>query len=193
VGPDKTCDFRSGRTILQRPIESEQMQKLLATGKTDLLQFVSSRTRRPFAAYLVRQPDGKIGFEFEARKDGAGKPLRGGRGAAALRVLGKHPKDKQPVELHAGRYGPYVKHGGVNATLPDRDKIDALTLDEAVALLAEKSGKGARVRRAKTPKNSRPAAAVSTKRPAAISAKPLAKAPRTAKASPRAATRKRAT
>jgi topoisomerase IA-like protein len=169
------------------------MRKLLATGKTDLLQFVSSRTRRPFAAYLVRQPDGKIGFEFEARKDGAGKPLRGGRGAAALRVLGKHPKDKQPVELHAGRYGPYVKHGGVNATLPDRDKIDALTLDEAVALLAEKSGKGARVRRAKTPKNSRPAAAVSTKRPAAISAKPLAKAPRTAKASPRAATRKRAT
>jgi DNA topoisomerase-1 len=107
-------------------------------------------------------------------------------------VLGKHPKDKQPVELHAGRYGPYVKHGGVNATLPDRDKIDALTLDEAVALLAEKSGKGASVRRAKTPKNSRPAA-VSTKRPGATSAKPLAKSPRTAKASPRAATRKRAT
>jgi DNA topoisomerase-3 len=192
VGPDKSCDFRSGRTILQRPIESEQMRKLLATGKTDLLQFVSSRTRRPFAAYLVRQPDGKIGFEFEARKDGAGKPLRGGRGAAALRVLGKHPKDKQPVELHAGRYGPYVKHGGVNATLPDRDKIDALTLDEAVALLAEKSGKGGSTRRAKTPKNSRPTA-VSTKRPATTSAKPLPKAPRTAKASPRAATRKRAT
>ncbi len=131
------------------------MKKLLATGKTDLLQFVSSRTRRPFAAYLVRQPDGKIGFEFQARKDGAGKPLRGGRGAAALRVLGKHPKDKQPVELHAGRYGPYVKHGGVNATLPDRDQVDALTLDEAVALLAEKSGKGASTRRAKTTKSSR--------------------------------------
>ena len=115
-------------------------------------------------------------------------------------MLGKHPKDKQPVELHAGRYGPYVKHGGVNATLPDRDKIDALTLDEAVALLAEKSGKGASVRRAKTPKNLRPAAVgtkravvVGTKRPAVTSAKPLPKAPRTAKASPRAATRKRAT
>jgi DNA topoisomerase-1 len=139
----------------------------------------------------VRQPDGKIGFEFEARKDGAGKPLRGGRGAAALRVLGKHPKDKQPVELHAGRYGPYVKHGGVNATLPDRDKIDALTLDEAVALLAEKSGKGGSTRRAKTTTKSARPAAVSTKR--ATSAKPPPKAPRTAKPPPRAATRKRAT
>jgi DNA topoisomerase-3 len=41
VGPEKTCDFRSGRVILQRPVERAQMQKLLATGKTDLLQFVS--------------------------------------------------------------------------------------------------------------------------------------------------------
>jgi len=45
------------------------------------------------------------------------------------------------VELHAGRYGPYVKHGGINATLPDRDRIDAVTLGEAVELLAAKSGK----------------------------------------------------
>jgi DNA topoisomerase-3 len=69
VGPRsaKTCDFRSGRTILQRIVERPQMEKLLASGKTDLLQFVSQRTRRPFSAYLVRQPDGKIGFEFEKR------------------------------------------------------------------------------------------------------------------------------
>jgi topoisomerase IA-like protein len=75
----------------------------------------------------------------------------------------------------------------VNGRRDDR----ALTLDEAVALLAEKSGKGGSTRRAKTTKNSRPAA-VSTKWPAATSAKPLPKAPRTAKAS-RVATRKRAT
>src|SRR4030095_11967253 len=56
VGPEKTCDFRSGRVILQRPVERAQMEKLLATGKTDLLQFVSARTRRPFSAFLVRQP-----------------------------------------------------------------------------------------------------------------------------------------
>ncbi len=45
------------------------------------------------------------------------------------------------MELHTGRYGPYVKHGGINATLPDKDRVDALTLGEAVALLAGKSGK----------------------------------------------------
>ena len=73
----RTCDFRSGRMILQRTIERPQMEKLLASGKTDLLQFVSSRTRRPFQAYLVRQPDGKIGFEFEKRA-----PKPGARGAA---------------------------------------------------------------------------------------------------------------
>jgi len=142
VGTDRTCDFRSGRVILQRPVERAEMQKLLATGKTGLLPFVSARTRRGFSAFLVRQPDGKIGFEFEA-KDATKGGARGARGAhAALRVLGPHPKDKKPVELHAGRYGPYVKHGDVNATLPDRDKVDSLTLAEALALLADRAAKG---------------------------------------------------
>jgi topoisomerase IA-like protein len=126
--------------ILQRPIERAQMQKLLATGKTDLLQFVSARTKRGFSAFLVRKPDGSIGFEFEAREPGKAGTRRS-RGPAALRVLGPHPRDKKPVELHAGRYGPYVKHGDINATLPDRDKADSVTLDEALALLAEKEAK----------------------------------------------------
>ena len=141
VGPDKTCDFRSGRVILQRPVERGQMEKLLATGKTDLLQFVSARTKRGFSAFLVRQTDGKIGFEFEARDPSKAGARRARGGASALRVLGAHPRDKKPVELHSGRYGPYVKHGEINATLPDRDKVDSLTLAEAVTLLAEKAAK----------------------------------------------------
>jgi DNA topoisomerase-1 len=56
-------------------------------------------------------------------------------------VLGQHPKDKQAVELHSGRYGPYVKHGNVNATLPDTDQVDSLTLAQALDLLAAKSKK----------------------------------------------------
>jgi DNA topoisomerase-3 len=84
VGPGKTCDFRSGRMILQQPVEREQMKKLLATGRTDLLNgFVSKKGRR-FKAFLVKQPDGKVGFEFQARpaKDkqdsGEQKPTRRG-------------------------------------------------------------------------------------------------------------------
>ncbi len=68
VGPAPSCDFRTGMMILQQTISPEQVQKLLATGKTDLLDgFVSARTRRKFKAYLVKTPEGKIGFEFEAR------------------------------------------------------------------------------------------------------------------------------
>jgi len=181
VGPEKTCDFRSGRVILQRPIERAQMQKLLATGKTDLLQFVSSRTRRPFAAFLVRQPDGKVGFEFQAKDPSKAGGARGGRATAALRVLGAHPKDKQPVELHSGRYGPYVKHGSVNATLPDSDQVDSVTLADALALLAAKSGKsGGKVART-SPK-------AAAKAPATAAAKAVPKV--AAKATPKVVAKK---
>ncbi len=67
LGQKRTCDFRSGRVILQQPVEREQMKKLLATGRTDLLTgFVSKKGRR-FKAFLVKTPDDKIGFEFQAR------------------------------------------------------------------------------------------------------------------------------
>ena len=70
VGPERSCDFKSGKVILQQEVSAEQMSKLLATGKTDLLEgFVSSRTNRKFKAYLARGADGKVSFEFEARPD----------------------------------------------------------------------------------------------------------------------------
>ena len=67
VGAARTCDFRSGKIILQRAIEREQMQKLLATGKTDLLEKFISKKGRPFKAFLVVK-DGRVGFEFEPRE-----------------------------------------------------------------------------------------------------------------------------
>ncbi|MCE1182260.1 MAG: DNA topoisomerase III [Rhodocyclales bacterium] len=74
VGPAKSCDFRSGKIILQQPIEAAQMKKLLQSGKTDLLkEFVSNRTKRKFSAYLVVQ-EGKVGFEFEKKAPAAKKP-----------------------------------------------------------------------------------------------------------------------
>lgn len=67
VGAERSCDFRSGKMILQQPVEREQMQNLLATGRTELLtRFVSKKGRR-FKAYLVKTPDCRIGFEFEPR------------------------------------------------------------------------------------------------------------------------------
>ena len=79
VGSERSCDFRTGKIILQQEISREQATKLLDEGRTDLLPgFISSRTRRKFKAYLVRGADGKIGFEFEARP-GGDKPRAGAR------------------------------------------------------------------------------------------------------------------
>ncbi len=68
--PTPSCDFKSGQIILQQPIERAQMQKLLATGKTDLLEkFVSMRTRRAFKAMLAWDAEaGKVNFEFAPSK-----------------------------------------------------------------------------------------------------------------------------
>ena len=68
VGAGRSCDFRSGKIILQRPIEPEQMKHLLARGKTDLLHRFISKKGRPFSAFLVRGADGKVSFEFAPRE-----------------------------------------------------------------------------------------------------------------------------
>jgi DNA topoisomerase III len=64
-----TCDFKSGKIILQQPVAREQMSRLLHTGKTELLEnFVSNKTRRKFKAYLAYdKKEGKVNFEFEPR------------------------------------------------------------------------------------------------------------------------------
>jgi DNA topoisomerase-3 len=71
VGPNTTCDFKSGKVILQQPVAREQMTKLLATGATDLLEgFVSNKTRRKFKARLAWDAkEGKVVFAFEPRPE----------------------------------------------------------------------------------------------------------------------------
>ncbi|MDM0105998.1 DNA topoisomerase III [Variovorax sp. J22R24] len=67
--PTPSCDFKTGKIILQQPVDRAQVEKLLATGKTDLLdKFVSMRTRRSFKAFLAwNKEEGKVAFEFEPR------------------------------------------------------------------------------------------------------------------------------
>ena len=97
---------------------------------------------------------------------------RGGRGvAAALRELGPHPVDGAPVRILAGRYGPYVKHGAVNANIPGGEDPETLTLETATALLAARAAK-APTKGGKA-KSSR--ATASAKPKAAPKAKPAAK------------------
>jgi DNA topoisomerase-1 len=63
--------------------------------------------------------------------------------AAAGKQLGAHPEDQKPVTLMSGRYGPYVKHGRINATVPRDYDPEALTLEQGLEILAAKSAKAA--------------------------------------------------
>jgi DNA topoisomerase-1 len=62
-------------------------------------------------------------------------------GGVSGRALGAHPDDGRTVAVHSGRYGPYVKHGKINATIPPSADPAKLTLQEAVELLAARSAK----------------------------------------------------
>ncbi|HAR51474.1 MAG TPA: DNA topoisomerase I, partial [Roseovarius nubinhibens] len=109
----------------------------------------------------------------------AQKAARGaGRGAAAkpLKELGEHPENGGPVNVMPGRYGPYVKWEKVNATIPKEIEPEQVTMEQAVALLAEKAAKKG-TRKKAAPKKAaakKPAAKKTTaKKPAAK--KPAAK------------------
>ncbi|MBY0408014.1 MAG: topoisomerase DNA-binding C4 zinc finger domain-containing protein, partial [Rickettsiales bacterium] len=120
-------------------------------------------------------------------------PVKGG-GPEVIRSLGKHPEDSEEVTILKGRYGPYIKHGKVNAPFPKEANIDTLTLQEAIPLLAaranagpsKKFGKKAPVKKAAAPKKEAAPKAAKEKAPAKAPAKPKAaakaKAPAKAKA-----------
>jgi DNA topoisomerase-3 len=107
VNANRTCDFRSGRVILQRPIEREEIQKLLATGKTDLLHRFISRKGRPFSAFLVRGADGKVGFEFAPRA-GRAAPAPN-KQASPEAVKKKSAEGKARSKRAAGRAKPRTR------------------------------------------------------------------------------------
>ena len=127
-GADKTCDFRSGKVILQQEIATEQMAKLLNTGRTDLFtSFKSARTGRMFKAYLVNTA-GKVGFEFEAKAPkadkAAGKTTKASKAAAsddkpakaaAKKPAAKKPAAKKPAAKKAAVKKPAAKKAPAKA------------------------------------------------------------------------------
>ena len=96
VGDKITCDFKSGKIILQQPVPREQMTKLLKEGKTELLEnFVSNKTRRKFKAFLAYdKKEGKVMFEFEPR---AAKPGAKTGAKPATKSTAKAPAAKAPA------------------------------------------------------------------------------------------------
>jgi DNA topoisomerase-1 len=103
-----------------------------------------------------------------------GEPAKG-RAAVPARTLGDHPADGRPVTLNSGRYGPYVKHGKLMASLPKAMSADEITLEAAIELLAAKAAKnGKPVSKAKS---AAPKASASDAPASDVKEKASAKAP----------------
>ncbi|WP_076999913.1 DNA topoisomerase III [Variovorax sp. KK3] len=104
--PTPSCDFKTGKIILQQPVDRAQVEKLLATGKTDLLdKFVSMRTRRSFKAFLAwNAEEGKVSFEFEPREGKSKFPPRktfAAKAAPAAKKTAAGSKAKAPAAKKA--------------------------------------------------------------------------------------------
>jgi DNA topoisomerase-1 len=106
-------------------------------------------------------------------------PRRGRFGADPGRSLGEHPDKGGPIVVKSGRYGPYVSHDGVNATLPAEMTPETVTLEQAVGLIEARAARGGSKRRVAKAKDSAPKAAgprpaAAAKREAAPAAQPTA-------------------
>lgn len=125
-----------------------------------------------FGAYVVHDL-GKQGKEYRALKAGddvltisleralelLAEPKKGSRGGGSksntpIREIGPHPVDGKPVNVYNGPYGPYVKHGKINASLPEGETVEGLTMEKAVQLLAAKASAKKTTRKSKKAVNS---------------------------------------
>ncbi|MDR4521508.1 MAG: DNA topoisomerase III [Nitrosomonas sp.] len=94
IGSARTCSFKMSKIILERPIEPDQVVKLLEKGRTDLLNKFISKKGRPFSAYLIRNAEGKIGFEFEQKKTRKETDVSAGSAAKTRRIKAKSTGEK---------------------------------------------------------------------------------------------------
>ena len=100
------------------------------------------------------------------------QPKKGRGRATSLKELGKHPATEEDMQVFNGRYGPYIKMGKINVSIPDDIEIDALTSEKAIELLSEKLEKASKKKKKKkTAKVAKTAKKVKTKKKASASKK----------------------
>lgn len=89
-----------------------------------------------FKSIPADDPDGVLTIGLNRAVDLLAQQGKGRGGFGVLREIGNHPEDDKPVTVNRGRYGPYVKHGSTNATLPKDTTPEDVTLEKAIELLA---------------------------------------------------------
>jgi DNA topoisomerase-1 len=174
---DETGEEKPKRVSLPKGIALDQVTLPLALGLLSLPRVVGEHpeSKKPIMAGIGRfgpylQHDGKyksIPKDDDVLTIGLNRAVdllaqeskgRGRGGAAPGKPIGEHPNDKQQVTLHEGRYGPYVKWGKVNATIPKGLEPGSITLDQAVGLIAERASKMGGGKPRKAPKAKKAAA-----------------------------------
>ena len=157
---DEEGDEKPKRVSLPRGVTLDQVTLDLALGLLALPRVVGDHpeTKKPIMAGIGRfgpylQHDGKyksipkdddvLAIGLNRAVDLLAQESKGrGRGAPPGKPIGNHPEDSQPVTLHDGRYGHYVKWGKVNATIPKEIAPESVTLEQAIALIADRVAKG---------------------------------------------------
>jgi DNA topoisomerase I len=205
---DEAGDEKPKRVSLPRGVAPSQMTLDLALGLLSLPRVVGDHpeTKKPIMAGIGRfgpylQHDGKyksipkdddvLAIGLNRAVDLLAQESKGrGRGAAPGKPIGNHPGDNQPVTLHDGQYGHYVKWGKINATIPKELTPESITLEQAVGLIAERAAKGGGGRFNKKPAAKKAAKKAAPKQelgePGPKAVKPKA-AKKAAKAAPKAA------
>ncbi|HEY9809726.1 MAG TPA: type I DNA topoisomerase [Halomicronema sp.] len=97
----------------------------------------------------LKSTDDVLTIDFKRALELLAEPKKGGRGTKGktkepLKALGNHPADDEPVNIYDGPYGAYVKHGKTNASIPEGETVETLTLAKAVELLAAKASGGSK-------------------------------------------------
>jgi DNA topoisomerase-1 len=156
------------RTLSPETIDLIAAQALLALPRTVGAHPESNKTIiadiGPYGPYLkhdgaytsLKGDDDVLTIGINRAVDLISRSRKDGNGAG--RELGAHPDDGKPVVLKTGRYGPYVSHRHINASLPKDTSSDSITLEEAVSLIMAKgkpAGSGKKKKVAKSKKSVR--------------------------------------
>ncbi|CAD5951734.1 DNA topoisomerase 1 [Planktothrix rubescens] len=180
------------RVSIPKGVEKENVTLEMALGLLALPRLLGTHPETeakikaalgPFGPYVVhdqgkegkdyrslKAPDDVLTISLERALELLAQPKTSGRGGRGkkeippLRELGTHPADGEPVNVYDGRYGPYVKHGKINASLPKDAAVEAFTLAQGLELLAAKADSGSSSRsKSKTTKTASKTTAKTTK------------------------------
>lgn len=164
------------RTSLPKGVKAEDVTEAMAVGLLSLPRLLGVHPKTgnnvkaslgrfgPYVVHTKGKEDGKD--DYRSIKGGDDvltitldralemlaqpKATRGRKTATPIHEIGKHPVDEEPINVYDGPYGPYIKHGKVNVSVPEGKTPEAVTIEEAVKLLEDKGGPAKKKTKKKT-------------------------------------------